>query len=177
MAHHHDPKGLLIKWDQYHITVWGGMVGFADASHEHAVARCIQGPDGKDIGRKSFNARGCRTKLVEEHEGRRNVLAITFLEKDGSESVRCVCRVILPQNVQHCLSIFYRDSCAFAQLKLTQRFSRSTILHLSARMRAKLSTNVLFLPINEHQANVMMCFFIHRRVKPNALNLLRIAIK
>jgi hypothetical protein len=59
-------------------------VGMAEASHEHAVARCIQGPDGSDHGRKSFIATGGRLRIVEEHEGRRNVLAITFRNKDGS---------------------------------------------------------------------------------------------
>ena len=63
------------------------MVGFGQASHERAVARCIQGADGKDFGRKCFDARGCRTKLVEEHQGRHNILAITFVNKDMSESV------------------------------------------------------------------------------------------
>ena len=59
-------------------------MGMAEASHEHAVARCIQGPDGSDHGRKSFIATGGRLRIVEEHEGRRNVLAITFRIKDGS---------------------------------------------------------------------------------------------
>jgi hypothetical protein len=80
-----------MKWDHHHVSVWGGMLGLADASHEHAVSRCIQGPDGRDIGRKSFNIRGCRTRFVEEHEGRHNILAITFANRDGSESVRVSC--------------------------------------------------------------------------------------
>lgn len=63
------------------------MVGFGQASHERAVARCIQGADGNDFGRKCFDARGCRTKLVEEYQGRHNILAITFVNKDMSESV------------------------------------------------------------------------------------------
>ena len=66
------------------------MVGWGEASHEHAVARCIQGPDGKDVGRKSFCTMGCRTRMIEEYEGRKDVLAITVVNKDSSESVRAV---------------------------------------------------------------------------------------
>ena len=67
-------------------------MGMAEASHEHAVARCIQGPDGSDHGRKSFIATGGCLRIVEEHEGRRNVLAITFRNKDGS--VRAVTHLL-----------------------------------------------------------------------------------
>jgi hypothetical protein len=90
VAHHYDSKALLMKWDRHHITVWSGMVGMADASHEHAVARCVQGPDGSDLGRKSFIAAGCSTRRLEEHEGRSNILAVAFRNKDGS--VRAVTR-------------------------------------------------------------------------------------
>ena len=89
-VHHYDAKALLKKWDAMHVTVWSGMVGWAEASHEHAVARCIQGPDGKDVGRKSFCTTGCRTRMIEEYEGRKDVLAITVVNKDSSESVRAV---------------------------------------------------------------------------------------
>jgi hypothetical protein len=90
VAHHYDPKAMLMKWDRHHITVWSGMVGMADASHEHAVARCVQGPDGSDLGRKSFIAAGCATRRLEKHEGRSNILAVAFRNKDGS--VRAVAR-------------------------------------------------------------------------------------
>jgi hypothetical protein len=53
------------------------MVGYAHASHEHAVARRIQGPDGKDDGRKCFKARGCRTRLDVRH----NISALTLINK------------------------------------------------------------------------------------------------
>jgi hypothetical protein len=93
VAHHYDPKALLMKWDRYHIAVWSGMVGMADASHEHAVARCVQGPDCSDFGRKSFITAGCVTRRLEEHEGRPNVLAVAFKNKDGS--VRTVARSLI----------------------------------------------------------------------------------
>jgi hypothetical protein len=106
-AFHYDPKGLIKKWDHYHVTVWGGMVGMAEASHEHAVARCVQGPDGVDVGKKSFNTTGGRSRHLEEYEGRRNILAITFTNKDGS--VRTVPKML-------------RHTCSAVQALLPQSF-------------------------------------------------------
>ena len=76
----------------------------AEASHEHAVARCVQGPDGADVGKKSYNATGGRSRHLEEYEGRRNVLAITFRNKDGS--VRTV-PLTLRHTCSHNLSLFF----------------------------------------------------------------------
>ena len=100
-VHYYNPKALVKKWEQMHVTVWNGMLGMGAASHKRAVARCIQGPRGKDIGRKSFSLSLSRTRIVKEdprcsfpHHAD-NVLAVTVINKDSSETVRCRWRHVL----------------------------------------------------------------------------------
>lgn len=98
---YYNPKALLKKWEQMHVSVWNGMLGMGAASHKRAVARCIQGPLGKDIGRKSFSLSLSRTRIVKEdprcsfpHHAD-NVLAVTVISKDSSETVRRRSRHVL----------------------------------------------------------------------------------
>jgi hypothetical protein len=95
LVQHYNPKALLKKWEQVHISVWNGMLGMGVASHKRAVARCIHGPLGKDIGRKSFSLSLSRTRTVDKIDPRctfphhaDNVLAVTVVNKDSSETVR-----------------------------------------------------------------------------------------
>jgi hypothetical protein len=96
-VHYYNPKALLKKWEQMHVSVWNGMLGMGAASHKRAVARCIHGLLGKDFGRKSFSLSLSRTRIVKEEEKdprcsfphhADNVLALTVNNKDSSETVR-----------------------------------------------------------------------------------------
>jgi hypothetical protein len=94
MAQHYDSKALLVKWDQVHISVWNGMLGIGVSSHKRAIARCIQGPEGNDVGRKSFNLSLSRVRIIDHTDARcafphrvDNVLAVAIVNKDGSQMV------------------------------------------------------------------------------------------
>ncbi len=145
LAHHYDPEAFLMKWDRYHITVWSGMVGMAEASHEHAVARCIQGPDGSDHGRKSFIATGGRTRIIEEHEGRRNILAITFRNKDGS--VRAIVAALVPTMVH----MSFDHAASAPTSDLFARRLPSTFLRSKPLMRETLFCALFPLTACDHE--------------------------
>jgi hypothetical protein len=94
IVQHYNSKALLVKWDQMHVSVWNGMLGLGVSSHKRAVARCIQGPEGIDAGRKSFNLSLSSVRILDQHDARcvfphhaDNVIAVTFINKDGSQAV------------------------------------------------------------------------------------------
>jgi hypothetical protein len=166
---HYNPKALLKKWEQMHISVWNGMLGMAEASHKRAVARCIHGPLGKDIGRKSFSLSLSRTRTLDKDDPRctfphhaDNVLAVTVMNKDSSETVRhrskkntisidCTNFATLPNS--HCVSS--RSSCfrsaTHNRLKLLPRYSphqvqpRCRIKLLPLRVGAEVSGTQLLV--------------------------------
>ncbi len=72
-----DRKAVLLKWDAGFITLGFGVLAH-DSTREKTIARAIEENMTADDASKCLKIQGCSPRAVDEHEGRGNVMEVSF---------------------------------------------------------------------------------------------------
>ncbi len=72
-----DRKAVLLKWDDGFITIGFGLLAHG-STKEKTIARAIEENLTADDASKCLTIQGCSPRAVDEYEGRRNVMELSF---------------------------------------------------------------------------------------------------